>query len=193
MSAIELSIPELPFTAKDISRKAKFTAEEDAQLSELVKMYGDDDWFTISCLMPGRNARQCRERWHHYLTPTVTSLPFTPEEDARLRQKFSELGAKWKAIAAFFPGRTDINIKNRWLLLARRNRRVESAHGDVTPPRPRACPSLPVPILVPLPQQAVRENDDEIPWSSDQEDGGYRDSATDLTGDYFCLNFARWE
>jgi hypothetical protein len=189
MSVADLSTPDATLTYKEVSRKSKFTAEEDAQLSDLVRTYGDEDWFTIACLVPGRNPRQCRERWHHYLTPTVTSDPFTPDDDARLAQKFSEIGPKWKAIAAFFPGRTDINVKNRWLLLARRNRRAESANSEVAP-RPRIARSLPMPILAPVNSDAR----DDIPWSSDEEDAVlYRDSAHDLTGDYFCLNFARWE
>jgi hypothetical protein len=37
--------------------------------------------------------------------------------------KHSEYGASWKRIAAFFPTRTDINIKSRWQLIQRRLRK----------------------------------------------------------------------
>jgi hypothetical protein len=51
-----------------------------------------------------------------------------------------------------------------------------------------------MPIFEPPPASAPRQTADDIPWSSD-DDGAtnYRDSARDLTGDYFCLNFAHWE
>jgi hypothetical protein len=166
-------------------RRWKFAPEEDAQLTELVKAYGDDDWFTISCLMPGRNPRQCRERWRHYLTPTVTSRPFTAEEDSRLLQLQGELGPKWKAMVGSFEGRTDISLKNRWLFLARQHRRTEAVWVPVIVKKPIEEPTT----------IAVKEEVNEIPWSSeDDERTKYEEStAGDLTGDYYCLNFACWE
>ena len=35
--------------------------------------------------------------------------------------KHDEMGAKWTKMSPFFPGRTSINIKNRYALLVRRN------------------------------------------------------------------------
>lgn len=172
--------------------KCKFTTDEDAQLSELVRLHGEEDWMTISCLMPGRNPRQCRERWRHYLSPAVSLAPFTPHEDARLLRKYAELGPKWKAIAAFFEGRTDINVKNRWLLLGRRQRRADGATDNVG-----AVPvGLPWPVQLPE-EESVRPKKSllDIPWSDeDQHDekAKYAES-TELTGDYFCLSFACYE
>jgi hypothetical protein len=181
---------------KDITRKSKFTPEEDAQLTDLVKTYGDDDWVTIACLMPSRTPRQCRERWNHYLTPTISSTPFTREEDLLLLTKYRELGPKWKTIAASFQGRTDINIKNRWLLLSRRHRRAEAALDDIAAPRTKASSPLTIPMI----QQTSAPPIVEIPWSSEDDEKEEEsvgktlaDSANELTGDYFCLNFACWE
>ncbi|OHS95230.1 hypothetical protein TRFO_02204 [Tritrichomonas foetus] len=106
-----------------VHKKTKFTPEEDEKLQTLIELYGDDDWNTVSAQMDGRNKRQCRERWRHYLAPEVSTEPFTPEEDALLHEKYAEYGHKWKLIAAFFPNRTDITIKNRWLFLHRQYER----------------------------------------------------------------------
>ena len=46
--------------------------------------------------------------------PGVNTAPWTEYEDKLLEQKVNELGRKWSVIAKFFPGRTDINIKNRY-------------------------------------------------------------------------------
>jgi hypothetical protein len=112
---------------EDPTPKCKFSPDEDAQLTDLVAVHADEDWITISYLMPGRNLRQCRERWCYYLSPTVCLAPFTPDEDSLLRDKYAEMGPKWKAMAIHFHARTDIKLKNRWLLLERHYRRAETA------------------------------------------------------------------
>jgi hypothetical protein len=69
--------------------------------------------------MPKRNRRQCRERWFSYLSPVVSNGPWTEKEEELLRAKVSEAGRKWRIIQVFFPGRTDINIKNHWKQMQR--------------------------------------------------------------------------
>jgi hypothetical protein len=192
---------ETPLANSRPSRRAKFSADEDAQLADLVRIYGDEDWPTISCLLAGRNARQCRERWRHYLCPTVSLAPFTPEEDALLIQKFYELGPKWKTIAAYFDSRTDITVKNRFLLLGRHRRRAETAIEEVAqslPIRPpMRTPMLPT-FAVPLPRRPPpppalespkQPERDQIPWSDDDDPRKTYAESTELNGDYLCLGF----
>ncbi|KAH0788928.1 Myb-like DNA-binding domain containing protein [Histomonas meleagridis] len=100
--------------------KTKFTPEEDEKLKELVANHGENNWYLISELMPGRNTRQCRERWRYYLSPEVSNAPWTEEEDNLLDEKYRQFGPKWKLIAKFFPKRTDINVKSRWHVHRRR-------------------------------------------------------------------------
>jgi hypothetical protein len=175
----------LPVPLREVSHRSKFTPDEDAQLSGLVKAYGEKDWLTIAALMTGRTPRQCRERWRHYLAPSIVSTPFTLEEDARLLEKHRELGSKWKAMAVSFEGRTDINLKNRWLFLTRHQKRAEAARHDLSQPSDQS-PALPQPAVT---------QEQHIPWSSEDENDHLRvtESTGDLTGDYFCLNFACWD
>lgn len=42
---------------------------------------------------------------------------WTPEEEQLLEQKFEELGPHWSRMKYYFPGRTDVNLKNRWVTL----------------------------------------------------------------------------
>lgn len=84
---------------------------------------GISDWNEIAKLVPERSARQCRERWIKYLSPMTRSDPFTQQEDELLRALHRQLGAKWVKISRHFPGRTDIQIKNRWLVLMRHDRK----------------------------------------------------------------------
>jgi hypothetical protein len=103
--------------------RSKFTPDEDARLRAIVAEKGTADWALIADLMPQRDSRQCKERWFHYLSPNLADRPWTKAEDAILEAKVAECGHKWKLFEAFFPGRVDISIKNRFNLLFRRRRR----------------------------------------------------------------------
>ncbi|OHS98441.1 Myb-like DNA-binding domain containing protein [Tritrichomonas foetus] len=97
--------------------KHKFTQEEDEKLTQIVNELGDSNWKRIADKMGTRNCRQCRERWKNYLCPSVSKTPWTADEDELLQQKYKELGSQWSIIAKFFPNRTDVNLKNRWVVL----------------------------------------------------------------------------
>jgi hypothetical protein len=73
----------------------------------------------IAASLGNRTPRQCRERWRHYLQPVIKSSSWTLEEDDILRRGHAALGPKWSVIALSLPGRTEVNIKNRWTKLCR--------------------------------------------------------------------------
>ena len=100
--------------------KNKFTIEEDEKLKSLVKKYGENKWDEISNEMPGRNLRQCKDRWMYYLSPNVNTAPWSNEEEQKLIQLVKEIGPYWVKIAALFDRRTDTQIKNKWNVLKRR-------------------------------------------------------------------------
>jgi hypothetical protein len=64
----------------------------------------------------------------NYLSPTLNTSPWTPEEDHLLMQKQSEYGCRWAQIAKFFPNRTDGMVKNRFNRLQRRQSRVQEVN-----------------------------------------------------------------
>jgi hypothetical protein len=113
---------------------------EDELLARLVSHQGTRDWDLIACQISGRNARQCRDRWLSYLAPDVINGPWTAEEEQLLVRKYKQFGASWKRIATYFKGRTDINVKNRWLLMQRRTYRESTSTT-----RPGSTPILPIP------------------------------------------------
>ena len=94
-------------------KRSKFFPEEDKLLIQLVKEHGEHSWELISSKMSGRNVRQCRERWKHYLSASSYKNEWTTEEDELLIEKMSSLGPKWTKISHFLNGRTDIQVKNR--------------------------------------------------------------------------------
>jgi hypothetical protein len=97
------------------TKRAKFLPEEDARLRRLVAERGTASWDAIAAELPGRNPRQCRERWKHYLSGERVKAPWAPEEDQLLYDQMRAIGPKWTTLATFFPGRTDIEVKSHWM------------------------------------------------------------------------------
>jgi hypothetical protein len=104
---------------KSVACKRKFTAAEDALIKSMVARDPHPDWVHIASALDDRSARQCRERWRNYIKPVIDSRPWTAEEDQILTREFQNLGRQWNTIAVFLPGRTEVNVKNRWTKLRR--------------------------------------------------------------------------
>jgi hypothetical protein len=100
----------------------RFKPEEDEQLRRLVAHFGANDWKALSLLMPGRNARQCRERWSHYLSNTAQDVPWTTEEDLLLMRKIDEFGLRWAQLVKFLPHRSTVDVQQHWLFIFRHRR-----------------------------------------------------------------------
>lgn len=108
---------------KHVRSKNLFTIEEDNIIYSKVKKYGTKNWKAVASFLHNRTPRQVRERWKNYLSPNVNNRPFTDEEDMLLIELTEKYGSKWAKIAGFFPNRTDVNVKNRRILLKRKEMR----------------------------------------------------------------------
>jgi hypothetical protein len=114
--------------------KLRFAPEEDEILIETVQTHGTSDWLLIASFLPGRNPRQCRERWANYVNPNLVKKGWTHEEDALLIQKYNELGPQWEAISKMFEGRARNNLKNRFLTIQRQKARDMERFPDSKTP-----------------------------------------------------------
>jgi myb proto-oncogene protein len=96
-------------------KRKRWSQQEDQLLKNAVEQHGKQ-WALIAQEIPGRNNKACQNRYDNHLDPSKQKIngPWTPEEDKLLAGKVTELGTKWKEIAAFFPERTPNDIKNRW-------------------------------------------------------------------------------
>jgi hypothetical protein len=99
---------------KHTKRRHPFESNEDALIASTMFVSPPHSWDQIAKSLPGRTARQCRERWLNYLSPTVRSSPWTETEDRLLIDKVNEHDFSWSFIARFFNGRSASDIKNRW-------------------------------------------------------------------------------
>jgi hypothetical protein len=106
--------------------KGPWKPEEDALLIQAIREIPEGDWQAVSKRIPGRNAKQCKERWMLNLNPSINHGPWTAEEDAMLIELHAEVGGKWSLIAKRLHGRTEHAIKTRFLSLQKKAARVRS-------------------------------------------------------------------
>lgn len=104
----------LPLLMKKKKKRSPFSPEEDLLLKNLVENSKIINWTEIASCIPGRNSRQCRDRYQHYLDPNVTHGNWTPEEDALIRKLYKENGPCWAVMSHHLKGRNNNSIKNRY-------------------------------------------------------------------------------
>ncbi|KAA0149319.1 hypothetical protein FNF29_06024 [Cafeteria roenbergensis] len=63
--------------------------------------------------------------WQNCLNPSLSKLPWQPEEDSAIFRLRAKLGNKWVEIASHVPGRSDNAVKNRFYSTLRRIARHE--------------------------------------------------------------------
>jgi hypothetical protein len=120
--------------------KAKFDAAEDKLLFDAVRRLGTTNWRRIARLLPGRNARQCRERWNNYLSPELVNGEWSRAEEETLWNKYVEVGPHWVAIAKLFPGRSKNSVRNRFLHLQRQRNRANPKRSEAEQPKTEEDP-----------------------------------------------------
>ena len=74
---------------------SQWTPEEDELLKDKVSKFGTQNWVIIARFLKGRLGRQCRERWHNVLDPSIVRRDWTAEEDQFIIKMQAEIGSKW--------------------------------------------------------------------------------------------------
>ena len=100
-------------TPSSSAARVKWLEADDRQLIDLVSEHGSN-WPLIASKMEGRTSKQVKERWTNQLDPTISTDPWTAEDDQQLVELIRELGHSWCEIARLMKGRTESMVKNRF-------------------------------------------------------------------------------
>lgn len=124
--------------------KGHWSPHEDDLLRRLVAN-DQKNWGDVAAKIPGRTSKQCRERWHNHLDPSIVRGAYTPEEDRIILEAQARLGNRWSVIAAMLPGRTEDAVKIRWkshcrVWRARKYLRKSPAEAGAETPRSMGNP-----------------------------------------------------
>lgn len=125
-------------------RRGPWSSQEDEILLRLVESHGPSNWVVIAHSLGTRSAKQCRERYHQNLKPSLDHSPIRPDEAETIERLVSQIGHRWAEIARRLPGRSDNTIKNWWNGKQNRISRHEHLRSTCTS-RYRSVPPSPHP------------------------------------------------
>ena len=112
-------------------KRGPWSQSEDQYLLQLVHSQGAHNWVRISQHIQTRSPKQCRERFHQNLKPSLNHDPITPDEGEIIERLVGEMGKRWAEIARRLRGRSDNAVKNWWNGgMNRRHRVVARREGN---------------------------------------------------------------
>ena len=171
-------------------KRHRLTEDEKATVLKLYEEYGSDCWDKVQQVLHLKSKRTAREHFYKFLI-TDSKKPFTPEEDQLIIDKVKELGTKWSQIAKFFDNRSDINIRNRYRILARN---IDSNKAQKRKPRKQSTTYTPE-IKVPTQKNNISE---PVLQSTAMQPAKLQNniditSPEDLANDYIILDFHHFD
>ena len=108
--------PRIQSTDSQSIKRGKWSAAEDAVLSQAVALHGEKQWRQIAHLVSSRLPIQCLHRWCKILKPGLVKGAWSEREDRLLRGWVERMGpCKWADCALTIEGRTGKQCRERWM------------------------------------------------------------------------------
>ncbi|KAI1086890.1 hypothetical protein F5B19DRAFT_477475 [Rostrohypoxylon terebratum] len=138
-------------------RRGPWSQREDELLKHFVALQGPLCWVRIAAQIGTRSSKQCRERYHQNLKPSLNHSPISAEEGAQIEDMVGKIGKRWAEIARSLNNRSDNAVKNWWNGSMNRRRRLVRRQNAglqdlLSPGQPRSpyyppstTPQLPLP------------------------------------------------
>ena len=102
-------------------RSPSYHSEDEDDQSEAIP------WGLIATMLPRRRTGiQCQARWSEALDPTIRKGKWTAEEDDMLYKGVEQYGQCWIKVASRVRGRTQRQIRTRWMQIRGRDKIRES-------------------------------------------------------------------
>ena len=133
MQPMPMQVMNVPVQVNSTSlntRRGPWSPLEDKKLLDLIAIFGPTNWVRILNSLATRTPKQCRERYHQNLKPSLNRSPITAEEGELIESLVAKYGKKWAEISRHLNGRSDNAIKNWWNGGASRKRRASLAHTN---------------------------------------------------------------
>lgn len=133
--AKEIEIGATPVCSGATHQRGSWSHAEDTYLVQLVQTQGALNWVRIAQLLGFRSPKQCRERYHQNLNPSLNHEPISPEEGLQIERLVAKIGKRWSEIARRLHGRSDNAVKDWWnASWNRRRRRILRQRGSLQLP-----------------------------------------------------------
>jgi hypothetical protein len=98
-----------------------YDSDDDEERSESIP------WGVVATMLPRRRTGiQCQARWSEALDPSVRKGKWTSEEDEMLFNGVNEFGQCWIKVASKVRGRTQRQIRTRWMQIRGRDRALRT-------------------------------------------------------------------
>jgi hypothetical protein len=118
---------------------------EDETLLKQIGVHGVKAWSTISCALPNRTGKACKDRWMAHVGPKLKLAQWSDQENSILLVARQEYGEAWDVIAKALPKHSEASCMIHWEELVRSkdlSQRVDDALGAAnvarSPKRPRS-------------------------------------------------------
>jgi hypothetical protein len=95
------------------NRRGLWLPDKDETLLQLIRNE-PNNWVRISQHMQDMSPKQCRERYHQNLKPSLNHEPISPEEGELIEQMVNNMGKRWAEIARRLRNRSDKAVKDWW-------------------------------------------------------------------------------